>query len=136
MKVADCLLDGRNSSTAFALSSGTLGAAFAAPLSGTPADMNSKDPMKPIPAIAISYGIVKRPVPARVSEMAADVSVDICERLWRDWGYEDSARKRAVQVYSVNVPLVEEDLEVGKRKVVWTNLWRSTYGPLFKRSEE
>jgi hypothetical protein len=131
---ADLHIDGRNSSTAFALSSGTLGAALAAALS-TPHAESSSSPARPIPAIAVSYGVVKRPCPPRAVELAHDVSVDVCERLWRDWGYEDAEKTRPVQVYSVNVPLVEEDLEAGKRKVVWTTMWRSTYGQLFKTTK-
>ena len=40
--------------------------------------------------------------------------------------------RRPVQVYSVNVPLIEEALTVEKRKVCWTKMWRNTYGQLFK----
>jgi tubulin--tyrosine ligase len=96
---------------------------------------SSTSPAKHIPAIAVSYGVVKRPCPPRAFELAHDVSVDVCERLWRNWGYEDDSKSKPVQVYSVNVPLVEEDLEKDERKVVWTTMWRSTYGSLFKTTK-
>lgn len=70
-------------------------------------------------------------MPERTIELAHDVSVDVCKRLFDDWGYEDEDSKRPVQVYSVNVPLVEVALEKERRKVCFTTFWRNTYGQLF-----
>lgn len=125
--------DGRNSSTAFALSSGTLGAALAATLSVPVAGPSTGPSLHPdhIPSIAVSYGVVARPVPPGAIDLANEVAVDVCARLWEDWGYEDSEGRR-VQIYSINVPLVPEVLEKEKRRVVWTNMWRNAYGQLFK----
>ncbi len=137
--------DGKNASSAFALSSGTIGAALAASLSS-------------FPSIALSYGVVTRPVPQRAIELAHDVSIEIIARLWRHWGDDDGLRyhyrhetevdcggsdrakgkmdmRGKVALYCVNVPLIEEKLEVGTRKVWWTRMWRNGYGQLFKQKE-
>ncbi|WWC61725.1 5'/3'-nucleotidase SurE [Kwoniella dejecticola CBS 10117] len=128
---------GRNSSTAFALSSGTLGAALAGALSTPipgPSSGAASLHIEHIPCIAVSYGVVTRPVTARVMELATDAAVDVCERLSEDWGYDEDHEKgrHLVQVYSVNIPLVEGDLEKDRRQTAWTNMWRNAYGRLFK----
>lgn len=129
---------GRNSSTAFSLSSGTLGAALAGALSVPipgPSPSTSSLHTKHIPCIAVSYGVVARPVTPRTNSLAGEVATDVCRRLWEDWGWEggsSSSEKRLVQVYSVNVPLIEEALLPEKRKICWTRMWRNTYGQLFK----
>ncbi|EIW70773.1 hypothetical protein TREMEDRAFT_68211 [Tremella mesenterica DSM 1558] len=125
---------GRNSSAAFSLSSGTLGAALAAALS-VPLPGPSSGPslhIDHIPSIAISYGVVDRPIPPRAIELAHEAAVEVCKRLWDDWGYESLNPRRRVQVYSVNIPLVEDKLETINRKVCWATMWRNTYGGLFK----
>ena len=133
---ADSAIDGRNTSTAFALSSGTLGAALGAVLA-VPIPGPSSQPslhIDHIPAIALSYGVVKRPVDPNTIDLAHDGALDVCERLWNDWGNEDDEGHR-VQVYSVNVPLVPDVLEKAKRKVVWTRMRRNAYGPLFQTTK-
>jgi 5'/3'-nucleotidase SurE len=61
---------GRNTSSAFALSSGTVGAALTASMAG-------------VPAIAVSYGVFERPVPpailAKAHEIACTVISTLCE---------------------------------------------------------
>ncbi|KLO20266.1 sure-like protein [Schizopora paradoxa] len=116
---------GRNSSTAFALSSGTIGAALSGALSG-------------IRAIAVSYGTVKRPVPSELHEHAHDLSCRIIARLLASWpqpsehGYDSTP-----ELYNINIPMVDELLpERGGMRVVWTNMWRSRYGKLFKAIQE
>jgi broad specificity polyphosphatase/5'/3'-nucleotidase SurE len=84
-----------------------------------------------MPSIAVSYGVVQRPVAQSTFDLAHDAAVDVCKRLFDDWGYEDHS-KRPVQVYSINIPLVEEALTPEKRKVCFTRMWRNTYGQLFK----
>lgn len=129
-------IDGRNSSTAFALSSGTIGAALAAALA-VPIPGPTSGPSlhtDHIPAIALSYGVIKRPVPAIVSQLAHEASAEVCARLWEDWGYEDGTGKR-IQLYTINVPLEEEPLRPENRKVCWTRLWRNAYGALFQATK-
>ncbi|KAJ9121688.1 hypothetical protein QFC22_002308 [Naganishia vaughanmartiniae] len=120
--------DGRNSSSAFAISSGTIGATLSSTFSS-------------YPSIALSYGVVTRPVPPHVIDLANDAAVDICGRLWADWGTDTHAQRvldkgkmgGKVQLYAVNLLLVEEYLREGARKVMWTRIARNGYGQLFKR---
>jgi hypothetical protein len=121
---------GRNSSAAFALSSGTIGAAMAGALA-VPIAGPSGQKRSFMPSIALSYGVVERPVPPRALELAHEVAVGVCKRLFDDWGWEDEAKRNPVQVYSVNVPLVTEAIERANRKVCFTTMWRNTYGQLF-----
>ncbi|ORX36795.1 survival protein sure-like phosphatase/nucleotidase [Kockovaella imperatae] len=128
---------GRNCSTAFALSSGTLGAALAAALSiPIPGPSTSSISLHEhhIPAIALSYGVVERPVPDITTRLAHEVSLEVIERLWENWGHEDQGEK-LVQVYSINVPLVESQLQKDKRRICWTSMRRNAYGQLFKSTQ-
>ena len=103
------------------------------------------------PSIAISYGVVTRPVASRTIELATEAAVEVVQRLWADWGVdgtevapwkyavgegEEQAQvhrmKGKVQLYNVNLALIDEFLERGKRKVVWTRIARNGYGSLFK----
>ncbi|KAE8537755.1 5'/3'-nucleotidase SurE [Cryptococcus gattii VGV] len=128
---------GRNSSTAFALSSGTLGAALAASLSvPVPGPLSSPSLHEThMPCIAISYGVVTRPVPVRVLELATETAVDVCQQLFDNWGEDKEAGGTGlVPIYSINIPLVETALEKNERKIVSTEMWRNAYGRLFKTS--
>jgi tubulin--tyrosine ligase len=106
------------------------------------------------PSIAISYGVVTRPVAPRTIELATEAAGEVVQRLWADWGVDgtdvapwkyavgegegeegESAGHRMkgkVQLYNVNLALMDEFLERGKRKVVWTRIARNGYGSLFK----
>lgn len=125
------MTDGRNSSAAFALSSGTIGATLSSALSR-------------YPSIALSYGVVTRPVSKKAIDLANSASVEIIRRLWHDWGsdatnfheHQGGHGPGRVQLYCVNVPLVEEHLEEANRKVVWTRLARNGYGQLFKKKDK
>lgn len=127
---------GRNSSTAFALSSGTVGATLAAtlsvPLPGPPAPAPALH-TEHVPCIALSYAVVSRPIAPRLLALAAETSVDVCKKLFDNWAHDPApGRAGRVQIYSVNVPLVEHYLERGNRKAVYTALWKNAYGSLFK----
>lgn len=130
---------GRNSSSAFTLSSGTIGATLSSALSA-------------YPSIAISYGVVTRPVSAKVTHLANEAAIEVVARLWADWGIDGSesapwkwaaegegeSTKQAekmrgkVQLYNVNLALVEDFLIKENRKTVWTKIARNGYGSLFK----
>jgi hypothetical protein len=122
--------DGRNSSSAFAISSGTIGATLSSTFSS-------------YPSIALSYGVVTRPVPPHIIHLANDAAVDVCARLWADWGTDTHAQRvldkgkmgGKVQLYAVNLLLVEEFLKEENRKVMWTRIARNGYGQLFKRKQ-
>ncbi|WOO77066.1 putative tubulin--tyrosine ligase PBY1 [Vanrija pseudolonga] len=128
---------GRNSSTAFALSSGTIGAALAGalsvPIPGPSLDVPSLH-KEHMPCIAVSYGVVTRPVEDKTLELATDVAVDVCKALFDDWGHEGGDDRNPIQLYSVNIPLVESAITKENRKVCFTTMWRNTYGRLFKQT--
>ncbi|GAA5876338.1 hypothetical protein JCM3774_003727 [Rhodotorula dairenensis] len=107
---------GRNTSTAFALSSGTLGAALAASISGTR-------------AVALSWGLMEgyKPPPADFIDAAAKLSCRVIEKL-AESGWD--AGEEHVDVYSVNVPLMPE--LISRPEVRWTTMARTSYGRLFK----
>lgn len=104
---------GRNTSSAFSLSSGTVGAALDAALSG-------------YPAIALSYGIFERPIQDAWVARAHEIAVRVIKRLW-EHGFGDGA---AADLYSVNIPLVEAIL-APEVEIVWTTESTTRYDRLF-----
>ena len=107
-------------SAAFALSSGTVGAAMSASLSK-------------VRSIALSYGIVIHPTPNSYLDCAHNLAGRIINHLWCKWGSDDCGlRPGEVDLYSVNIPLIEELLAEGSLKIHWTTLWRNSYGSLFE----
>jgi len=99
---------GRNTTAVFALSSGTLGGALEAAVCGKR-------------AIALSYAFFSRNHDADIVAAASRQSVRVVEALVRQWP-ED----RSVDLYSVNVPLVE-GVEVNK--VLWTDVLQNYWSP-------
>ena len=61
---------GRNTSSAFALSSGTVGAALTASMAG-------------VPAIALSYGVFQRPVEDRILAKANEIACTVIQKMCR-----------------------------------------------------
>ncbi|KAF8560385.1 sure-like protein [Imleria badia] len=111
---------GRNTSAAFSLSSGTIGAAMSAALSRTR-------------AIAISYGNVLHPTPLELHQPAHNLSVRIVEYLWTNWGKDpDGPRDGEVDLYNVNLPMIHKLMDPEGLQVYWTRMWRNSYGRLFK----
>ena len=136
---------GRNTGTAFALGSGTIGAAIAASLSGTKAISLSyghfQVPTEEMKAAELQYKgqnksvgddeIKKAPsssttappsAPMEVVTMAHKLSCRIIEKLYKEW--EDD-----VSIYTINVPL---SYILKDEVVFWTQVWPSKYGQLFK----
>jgi len=111
---------GRNTSAAFALSSGTLCGALEAAICG-------------VRAVAISFAFTTRKETDELVAEGSALSVKIVEKLVTDWtgGITDSPP----DVYTINVPLVEG---VGKHPVKWTwmldNKWSK--GSLYKAVEK
>ncbi|KAJ6575139.1 survival protein sure-like phosphatase/nucleotidase [Mycena capillaripes] len=111
---------GRNTSSAFALSSGTIGAALSASLSKTR-------------SIAVSYGTVVHPTPSTYFEPAHLLACRIIRYLWDNWGQDEGGlRGGEVDLYNVNIPLIEDLLTDEGLKIIWTTMWRNSYGRLFK----
>ncbi|EMD42032.1 hypothetical protein CERSUDRAFT_110571 [Gelatoporia subvermispora B] len=111
---------GRNTSAAFALSSGTIGAALSSSLSG-------------IRSIAISYGTVVHPTPIAWHDPAHSLGSRIIRYLWDNWGTDEGGlRNSEVDVYNVNIPMVEGLISEEGVKIYWTSIWRNSYGRLFK----
>jgi len=111
---------GRNTSSAFALSSGTIGAALSAALSKTR-------------AVALSYGTVKRTPSESLHAPAHALGALIVQHLWSHWGADSGGlREGEVDLYNVNIPMVDGLQAPGGMPVLWTRVWRNTYGRLFK----
>ncbi|KAM0331673.1 hypothetical protein ACHAQA_003352 [Verticillium albo-atrum] len=98
---------GRNTTAVFALSSGTLGGAMEGAVCGKK-------------SIALSYAFFSRNHDPVIIDGAARHGVRVIEKLYADWPADGS-----VDLYSVNVPLVEG---VESHKTLWTavlqNYWR------------
>jgi len=106
---------GRNTSSAFSLSSGTVGAAMDAALT------NHR-------AIALSYGIFERPISEALLNAANQIAVKIIKELWKI-GFGEPGDPDYPDLYSVNIPLVPAILE--EPKVMWTSESRTRYARLF-----
>ncbi|KAF4124367.1 Tubulin-tyrosine ligase family [Geosmithia morbida] len=92
---------GRNTTAVFALSSGTLGAALEA------AACRAR-------SIAVSFAFFSRNHDPEIIEAACAHSVRVIHALYEQWPTD-----RSVDLYSVNVPLVEG---VGKNKTLFTDI--------------
>jgi len=105
---------------AFALSSGTIGAALSSSLSQ-------------VRSIAVSYGTVVHPVPLTFHEPAHRLSAGVISHLWSDWGKDEGGlRNGEVDLYNLNVPMIQQLLSDEGLQIVWTTIWRNSYGRLFK----
>ena len=97
---------------AFSLSSGTIGAALSASLSG-------------VRSIALSYGNMIKHTPTTFHDPAFKLSSQIINHLLSNWGRKDV-------LYSINVPMIEKLLHDDGLKIYWTSVWRNNYQRLFK----
>ncbi|KAI1654804.1 sure-like protein [Daldinia decipiens] len=98
---------GRNTTAVFALSSGTLGGALEA------AVCRRK-------AIALSYAFFSRNHDPTIIDAATRHSVRVIEKLYAQWPTDKS-----VDLYSVNVPLIEG---VDEHKTLWTEMLQNYWG--------
>ncbi|OBZ78833.1 hypothetical protein A0H81_01156 [Grifola frondosa] len=106
---------------AFALSSGTIGAALSSSLSQ-------------IRSIALSYGTVVHPTPASFHEPAHLLSAQIVSHLWEHWGADvGGLRNGEVDLYNVNIPMIADLLSADGLKICWTRMWRNSYGRAYRR---
>ncbi|KAF8591830.1 sure-like protein [Ramaria rubella] len=111
---------GRNTSSAFALSSGTIGAAMSAALSRKR-------------AIALSYGTFIHPTPKSFHDPAHRLSGAIITQLWNKWGADPHGLRGdgEIDLYNVNVPMIDKLLSSDGIGVVWSTMWRNSYKRLF-----
>ncbi|KAI0377741.1 sure-like protein [Hypomontagnella monticulosa] len=98
---------GRNTTAVFALSSGTLGGALEAAVCKTK-------------SIALSYAFFSRNHDPIIIDGASRHSVRVIEKLYAQWPTDKS-----VDLYSVNVPLVEG---VEERKTLWAEMLQNYWG--------
>jgi len=111
---------GRNSSAAFSLSSGTIGAAMSSSLSQ-------------VRSIAVSYGTVIHPTPTTFHDPAHSLTLRIIKYLYSNWGQDEGGlRNGEVDLYTVNIPMIEELLTDEGLPTMWTSMRRNSYGRLFK----
>ena len=105
---------------AFALSSGTIGAAMSASLSRKR-------------AIALSYGTFLYPTPVSLYDPAHRLACNIITRLWNNWGADPQGLRGdgEVDLYNVNIPVIKKLLSDGGLGVTWSTMWRNSYGRLF-----
>lgn len=84
-------------------------------------------------SIALSYGTFIHPTPTTYSDSAHELACRIISHLWYNWGPDDSGlRNSEVDLYSINIPLIEELLTDRGLRICWTTLWRNSYGSLFE----
>jgi tubulin---tyrosine ligase len=85
------------------------------------------------PAIAVSYGNVIHPTPTELHQPAHNLSVRIVEYLWTNWAkVPEGIRDGQVELYNVNLPMIQKLVDPEGLQVYWTPMWRSSYGRLFK----
>jgi len=86
-----------------------------------------------IRSVAISYGTMVEPTPETYFDPAHNQGCRIINHLWNNWGEDECGlRDGEVDLYTVNIPLIEQILGVDGLKVCWTRLFRNSYGQLFK----
>jgi hypothetical protein len=84
-------------------------------------------------AVAVSYATVNHAPPASLHRPAHALSSRIIKRLVDSWGIEPyGLRSGEVDLYTVNVPMIETLLSSDGVPVCWTALGRNAYGRLFK----
>lgn len=105
---------------AFALSSGTVGAALSSSLSQ-------------VRSIAVSFGTVVHPTPLTFHRPAHRLTAGIVNHLWSNWGDDEAGlRNGEIDLYNLNIPMIEQLLTDEGLTIVWTTMWRNSYGRLFK----
>lgn len=76
---------------------------------------------------------MERPVPPQLFDPAHRLSSRIIQSLLSNWGTDESGiRNGEVDLYNVNIPMVNSLLSEEGMPVVWTTIWRNAYGRLFK----
>ncbi len=88
-------------------------------------------------AIALSYGTMVRSTPSSYFEPAHKLACRIIDHLWHNWGSDDCGLRRGeVDLYSVNIPMIENLLSDDGLEICWTTIWRNSYGRLFSKHQD
>lgn len=132
---------GRNTGTAFSISSGTLGAALAGSLCDTRSIAISFCHFKQEPPTLEARrqsgpsGVQRSGAPSltpdafdALSHLACTHSVRLCEQLHDAWESDND-----VQAYSINVPIAET---LHEPHVLWTRIWSSRHTQLYPLPNE
>jgi len=74
------------------------------------------------------------PTPKTFFDPAHALGVKIIQHLWNNWSQDTAGglRQGEVDLYNVNIPLIEQLLSEEGLKIYWTTLWRNSYARLFK----
>jgi len=75
------------------------------------------------------------PTPTEYFEPAHELGVRIISHLWHNWGADYSGLQGGdIDLYSINIPLIEALLSDNSLQICWTRLWRNSYGRLFENA--
>jgi broad specificity polyphosphatase/5'/3'-nucleotidase SurE len=66
-------------------------------------------------------------------EPAHALSAKVVRHLWDNWGKDEGGlRNGEIDLYSVNIPMIQGLLSEDGLPIIWTRLWRNSYHKLFK----
>jgi tubulin---tyrosine ligase len=81
----------------------------------------------------VSYGTFVHPIPPTFHEPAHRLAAGIVNHLWSNWGSDEGGlRNGEVDLYNLNVPMIPRLLSDDGLEIIWTTMWRNSYGRLFK----
>ncbi|ODV59396.1 5'/3'-nucleotidase SurE [Ascoidea rubescens DSM 1968] len=104
---------GRNTTSSYIMTSGTVGAAIEASL------QNKK-------AIGISFGFFTKKTDPSIIQEACRIGVKIVDHLYKNWPNDNS-----IELYTINIPLVET-LSLETTKIIYTSILQNKWVSLFK----
>lgn len=112
---------GKNTTAAYILSSGTIGAALEGAIRGKK-------------SIGVSYGYVTKDVEDEVLEKASEIAVKLVQYLYDNW--DSAAKNEKIDLYSVNVPLVPSILTKGQTKILYAPILQNRWTLTFTRAKD
>jgi tubulin--tyrosine ligase len=76
---------------------------------------------------------VVHPIPSTFHQPAHCLAARIVNHLWSHWDKDEGGlRNSEIDLYNINVPMIQQLLSDEGLQIVWTTLWRNSYGRLFK----
>lgn len=106
---------GRNSTALYITSSGTVGAAMEAALTG-------------VKSIGISYAFESRTTDPIITAEAAKISVQLIKHLYENWSKD-------ADLYSINIPLIKS-LKLGETKIQYVPILPNQWGSIFSKEDQ